>query len=108
MNAPDLFLVLGAVVTLLGATRLLTTRDHLRQVIALNVAGAGTLLVLVALGSDGTGTADPVLQALALTGIVITVAVTGLALVLVRRLDDADDAEDADARPHPARGTADD
>lgn len=107
MSTPDLFLVLGAVVTLLGAARLLTTPDHLRQVIALNVAGAGTLLVLVSLGSDGTGTADPVLQALALTGIVITVAVTGLALVLVRRIEADDVDADADVAD-PAVGGGDD
>ncbi|GIG40526.1 hypothetical protein Cph01nite_22880 [Cellulomonas phragmiteti] len=82
--------MLGAVVTLLGAVRLLTTADLLRRVVALNVAGVGTLLVLVALAARGPGDPDPVLHALALTGIVITVAVTGLALVLVRRVEEDD------------------
>ncbi|RMI03561.1 NADH-quinone oxidoreductase subunit K [Cellulomonas triticagri] len=91
MSTAEVYLVLGGVVTLLGAVRLLTTRDRLAQVIALNVTGTGTVLVLVALAATGGGEPDPVLHALALTGIVITVSVTGLALVLVRRLDREDD-----------------
>lgn len=91
MSTAEVYLVLGGVVTLLGAVRLLTARDRLAQVIALNVTGAGTVLVLVALAASGGGEPDPVLHALALTGIVITVSVTGLALVLVRRLDREDD-----------------
>lgn len=91
MTRPELFLALGAVVTLLGAVRLLTTPDSMRRVVALNVTGAGTLLILVSLSATGPGEPDPVLQALALTGIVITISVTGLALVLVRRIEDGDD-----------------
>lgn len=103
MTGPEVFGVLGAVVTVLGAVRLLTTADHLRRVVALNVAGAGTLLVLVSLapGPDGT---DPVLQALALTGIVITVSVTALALVLVRRVEQDDDPAGSPADEEDAGG----
>lgn len=93
MTGPELFLALGAVVTVLGAVRLLTTADAMRRVVALNVTGAGTLLILVSLAANGPGEPDPVLQALALTGIVITISVTGLALVLVRRIEDGDDDE---------------
>ena len=37
---------------------------------------------------------DPVLHALALTGIVITVAFTGFGVVLARRIDEAESADD--------------
>ena len=90
MTRPELYLVLGVVVFVLGALRLVFTRDLLHRVIAVNVAGVGTLLVLVAIAFD-FDPPDPVLHALALTGIVITVSITGLALVLVRMIDRGDD-----------------
>ncbi|MDO5626699.1 MAG: NADH-quinone oxidoreductase subunit K [Mobilicoccus sp.] len=93
---------LAAVLTALGLGRLLTTEDPIARLVALNVTGAGTLLVLVGL-STRTDTPDAIPQALALTGIVITVAVTGVALVLAVRSaqddteDETDDDPDADA-----------
>lgn len=75
---------LAAVLSALGLGRLLTTEEPIARLVALNVTGAGTLLVLVGL-STRTGPPDAVPQALALTGIVITVAVTGVALVLAVR-----------------------
>lgn len=50
------------------------------------MAGSGGLLALVALAAR-TDEPDPVPHALALTGIVITVAVTGVGLAVVRRLE---------------------
>lgn len=97
MTRAELFLVLAGLLTVLGVARLLLTRDLMTRVLALNVASAGVLMVLVvlALPGDGAETADPVLHALVLTGIVITVSVTGLAVGLVRRIeaDQADEAE---------------
>jgi multicomponent Na+:H+ antiporter subunit C len=89
MTREELFLVVGAGLAVLGAARLLLTRDLMTRVLALNVASAGVLMILVALALRGgePGRPDPVLHALVLTGIVITVSVTGFAIGLVRRIE---------------------
>ncbi|MGB3480759.1 MAG: NADH-quinone oxidoreductase subunit K [Mycobacterium sp.] len=86
------FLALGSFLVALGSLRLLFTVDPVRRVVALNFAGAGVFVILIALAAR-TDPPDPVLHALVLTGIVITVAVTGIALVLARRAPDSDDTD---------------
>lgn len=85
-TSPQIFLTLGVLLAVLGAVRLLVTEDLLRRVLALNVASAGVLLVLVALAASDDPP-DPVPHALVLTGIVVTVAVTALAVGLLRRVE---------------------
>ncbi|KPQ29231.1 MAG: multicomponent Na+:H+ antiporter subunit C [Marinobacter excellens HL-55] len=59
--------------------------DHLlRKLMAFNLMGSGVFLVLVGL-AQRVGQPDPVPQALVLTGIVVAVAATALAVVLIRR-----------------------
>ncbi len=59
----------------------------LRRVLAMNIAGGGLLLLLISVASRGSEMApDPVLHALVLTGIVVAVSATALALALGRRL----------------------
>lgn len=86
MSAVSWFLLVGAALFALGSVRLLTAPDLVVRLVALNVAGSGALLSLVALAAR-TDEPDPVPHALALTGIVITVAVTGVGLAVVRRLE---------------------
>lgn len=96
MSRGEAFLLLGVALTVLGSARLLLTADLVRRVLALNVAGSGVLMVLVAVAYRADPSApDPVLHALVLTGIVITVSVTGLALGLVRRVERAEEKQDA-------------
>lgn len=93
MSRPEWFLLLGAALFVLGTVRVLLIDDLVRRVVALNVAGSGVFMVLLALAvRDPPAPPDPVLQALVLTGIVIAVSVTALALVLIRRLDVEDPA----------------
>lgn len=62
----------------------------LRRVLAINVAGAGLFLLLIAVAYRGPEMApDPVPHALVLTGIVVAVSATALALALGRRLGEA-------------------
>ena len=52
----------------------------------MNVLGSGSLLFLLALAAR-SDPVDPVLSALVITGLVITVAFTGVAAVLIRRIE---------------------
>lgn len=59
----------------------------LGQILAINVCGAGVFLVLVTVAYRGPSSVpDPVPHALVLTGIVVAVSATALALALDRRL----------------------
>lgn len=83
MTTVDLTLWLSAALTSVALVRLLTVTDLIARLVAMNVLGAGTLLALVGLSVRAEVT-DAVPQALALTGIVITAAFTGVGLILAR------------------------
>lgn len=89
MSAALLYLFLGTVVAVAGAVRMLVVRDLTARLIAMNVVGIGSLLILLALGARNDPT-DPVLSALVITGLVITVAFTGFGAVLIRRIEGPD------------------
>ena len=58
----------------------------LRKVIALNLMGTGAFLVMIALADRRPGDLpDPVPHAMVLTGVVVAVSATALALALIRR-----------------------
>ena len=55
--------------------------------LAINVMGSGVFLVLVALGGRTPGAApDPVPHAMVITGIVVAISATALALALMLRV----------------------
>lgn len=83
------YLLLGVVVAVAGMVRMLLVRDPVARLIAMNVVGAGSLLILIALAARSSPI-DPVLSALVITGLVITVAFTGVGAVLIRRIEDDD------------------
>lgn len=88
-----LYGLLGVVLAGLGLRAVLLQPELLRKVLALNVLGAGVFLILIATAYRGPGAAaDPVPHALVLTGIVVAVSATALALALARRFvrDDED------------------
>ncbi len=57
----------------------------IRRILALNIMGSGVFLLLTGVARRGPEV-DAVPQALVLTGIVVTVAATALALALTRRV----------------------
>lgn len=79
------FALAGIVLFALGAAGVVLQSHLLRKIIAFNILGSGAFLLLVGLGQRG-GLIDPVPQAMVLTGIVVSVAATALALALARRL----------------------
>ncbi|MGJ9372378.1 NADH-quinone oxidoreductase subunit K [Nesterenkonia sp. CF4.4] len=97
------YLLLGTAIAVIGLVRMLLTRDLVARLIALNVTGIGSLMTILALASrtsepgDAAGAGsgiDPVLSALVITGLVLTVAFTGLGVVLIRRIEGAQDQDD--------------
>ena len=86
-----LYLLAGAAVFAIGGHALLAHRHLLRRIMALNVMGTGVFLVLIAVGAQSPGPIpDSVPHAMVLTGIVVSVCATGLALALADRVQEAD------------------
>lgn len=85
MTSALLFACVGAILFALGLAGVALIGHLLRRILAFNVMGSGTFLILVGL-AQRHGSADPVPQAMVLTGIVVAVAATALALALTRRL----------------------
>ena len=75
----------GGLLFVLGLGGMILLGQPLRKILAFNLMGSGAFLVLVGL-AQRDGVADPVPQAMVLTGIVVSVAATALALALLRRL----------------------
>lgn len=87
-----LFGLTGVALMVLGLRGALLHTSNLGRVIAINVCGAGVFLMFVAIAFPvGGGTIDAVPHALVLTGIVVAVSATALALALGRRLLEASD-----------------
>ncbi len=85
MSSGLIFAATGAALFASGVAGVLLLDHLLRRILALNLMGSGAFLVLVGL-AQRNGVPDPVPQAMVLTGIVVAVAATALALALLRRL----------------------
>ncbi len=89
MTTGLIFACAGAALFALGAGGVLLLAHLLRRILAFNLMGSGAFLVLVGL-AQRDGMVDPVPQAMVLTGIVVAVAATALALALLSRLHGLD------------------
>lgn len=85
LNAPLIYACTGALLFSIGVAGLILRQHLLHKILSFNVLGSGTFLVLIGLGQR-TGVPDPVPQAMVLTGIVVAVSATALALALARNL----------------------
>jgi multicomponent Na+:H+ antiporter subunit C len=90
MTAHVLYGGAGLLLFVLGLWSFLVHELLLRKLIALNIMGGGAFHVLIAVAYRGDQQApDPIPHALVLTGIVVAVSATALALALGSRLDEA-------------------
>lgn len=94
-----LFALTGALLAGLGFCGFVILRHPLRQLLAVNVVGAGIFLILGGLGRGGSGT-DPFPQALVITGIVVAVALTAFGAAMILRVA----AEPAPETRHAGEG----
>ena len=87
MTSALLYALTGVVVFSIGLYGFILHTHWLRKILALNVMGGGVFLLLIGLANRMPNPLpDPVPHAMVLTGIVVAVSATGLALALVRRL----------------------
>jgi multicomponent Na+:H+ antiporter subunit C len=92
LTAQVLYGLTACVIVALGLRGALLHASLLQRIVAINVMGAGVFMMLVAVAYRGPGLPpDPLPHALVLTGIVVAVSATALALALVRRLHEEQD-----------------
>ncbi len=80
-----IYALTGVALFALGLAGVILLAQALRRILAFNLMGSGAFLVLVGLAQRDGGV-DPAPHAMVLTGIVVAVASTALALALARRL----------------------
>lgn len=89
MNTATIFGLCASVLIGLGVFGLITNPQPLRKILAFNIIGSGVFLLFGAIAYRGAGagmSADPVPQALLITGIVVAFSATALAVALLLRL----------------------
>jgi multicomponent Na+:H+ antiporter subunit C len=87
MSNVFLFALVGVGLFSLGFYALIMHVHLLRKIMAINVMGSGVFLVLIALAKRTSGALpDPVPHAMVITGIVIAVSATALALILMLKV----------------------
>lgn len=80
-----LFLLTATALFVIGAHGLVQSRHALRKLLALNICTTGVFLILVASGQGDPP--DPLPHAMVLTGIVVALSTTAVAIGLIVRLD---------------------
>ena len=90
MNINLLYSLIGLILFAFGLFALIACSHLLRKILAVNIMSAGVFLVLIATAyrTAGSGDIDPVPHAMVLTGIVVSVSTTALALVLACRVQE--------------------
>jgi multicomponent Na+:H+ antiporter subunit C len=87
MQPSDLYGTAGIALFALGLYGATTLGQPMRQVLSFNVASTGASMFLIAIAHRAASPLpDPVPHAMVLTGIVVAVSATALALVLINRL----------------------
>jgi len=97
VTGATLYGLLGAALVAIGLYGMLARHEPLARILSFNILGGGVFLVFGAVARRGAAMgwgADPVPQAIILTGIVVAFAATTLAVALLLRLRDGgvDDA----------------
>jgi multicomponent Na+:H+ antiporter subunit C len=91
MSAATLAGLVGAALVGLGLYGLIVNPQPLRKILAFNLIGSGVFLMFGILARKGAAAgfpADPVPQAMVITGIVVAFAASALAVALILRLQE--------------------
>lgn len=83
----NLYLLAGAALFAIGFNGVISQSHLLKRILAVNIMGNGVFLVFMTLAARTPGPIpDPIPHAMVLTGIVVAVCATGLALALADRV----------------------
>jgi len=82
MTGPTLYALTGAALVGIGFFGLISAQHLMRRVVAFNLIGSGLFVFLGAAGAR-SGASDPIPQALIITGIVVALSASALAIGLV-------------------------
>ncbi len=110
MSTATLFGLCASLLIGLGLFGLITNPQPLRKILAFNIIGSGVFMLFGAIAYRGAGAgmaADPVPQALLITGIVVAFSATALAVALLLRLHDETGSASLSAEApgkHPSTG----
>ena len=85
LSAATLYGLTGLGLVVIGLVGLVVSAQLLRKILAVNIMASGIFLLLVSLGQPG---GEPLPQALVLTGIVVSVSSTAVALALACRVQE--------------------
>jgi len=102
MTLSVLYALAGVGLFVLALHGLIVHAHLLRKVLALNIMGSGVFLIMVALARRATEAPDPVPHAMVITGIVVAVSATALALVLLLRLKEVTGRTELDEDQTPS------
>jgi multicomponent Na+:H+ antiporter subunit C len=99
------YALIGVALFGLGLHAVMAREHLLRRIVAMNVMGTGAFMTVVALGYRGRDVlADPVPHAIVLTGLVVAVSTTALAVTLACRLAEATGQPESPESDGPAGG----
>ncbi len=92
MTSISLYLLTGIILFVLGAAYLAIHPKLMGKIMAINIAGSGVFLVFIAAANRVSNEMpDPVPHAMVLTGIVVAVSATAVALAFVSKLQASDE-----------------
>lgn len=85
-----LYLLAGAALFAIGFNGVISQSHLLKRILAMNIMGNGVFLVFMTIAARTPGAIpDPIPHAMVLTGIVVSVCATGLALALADRVQES-------------------
>ena len=87
MSVDILFKYVAVLLFIIGLYAMLAQPHMLRKILASNLMSVGVFLFMISTAArNGADSADPVPHAMVITGIVVSISITALALMLVERI----------------------
>ena len=103
MTQPEFYSLIGLALFVIGVYGVLARRHLIRRILGINIMGGGIFMTLCAFAAMGDGPPDPVPHAMVITGIVVAVSATALALSLAVRLKETTGRDSIDDPPAAER-----